>query len=268
LEFWQNPGRITGRLSSGQRRAEMYDYWRPAPHVSHRDMIDRLDQLAARTGDLRCWMCARVLDSGSWHLDHVRPLVALGRHDVRNLMPACWLCNLVKGDSWDDLWEPPLDDFMPLWERLKARPIEDVWDENPELARRALTVPRPVPVDEGIGEFAKADLVVRVLRNQPDSFRAMKFGAIYTAAPAAGGRIGGGELTREWLKLLGMSNLHGNPRVARQRFHDRRLPPHPQLVPTRVRERRGTWGVRGFRLRPPGIRSEDQELLAYGDHDE
>ena len=91
MEFWQDPGRITSRLNGGQRRADAYGYWIPAPHVSHLDMIDRLDALAARTGNLRCWMCARVLEEDAWHLDHVRPLAACGRHEVRNLIPSCWL---------------------------------------------------------------------------------------------------------------------------------------------------------------------------------
>ena len=73
-------------------------------------------------------------------------------------MPACWLCKLIKGDAWDDLWEPPLDDFKPLWEHLKTRPVEDVGEENPPLAMKALTAPRPVPVDDSIGKFAKAEL--------------------------------------------------------------------------------------------------------------
>jgi hypothetical protein len=238
-------------------------------------MIDKLDARAARTGQLRCWMCARPLHATAWHLDHVRPLAAAGRHHIDNLEPACVRCNLVKGDSWDELWAPPIDDFKPLWTRLRSRPAEDVWSENPELAKRALTVPRPVPVDPDIGEFAKSDLVVAILQSQPDPFRAMKLGAISSEAPTLGRRIGVGELDREWLKLLGMSRVHGNRPTRTRPFHDRRMPAHPLVIATRVRERDGAWGVRAFRLRPPPISVAVQidplsleRLARFVDHDE
>ena len=267
MEFWQDARNITNRLSGGEARADAYGIWRPPGHVNHRDMVDKLDHRARRTGDLRCWLCAAVLHPARWHLDHVQPLAAAGRHHIDNLEPACDTCNLVKGDRWSPLWCPPIDDFEPLWKRLQATPVEDVWRLDHNLAANALTAPRPVPVDPQIGLFAKSAVVIAVLEDQADPWRAMKLADIAAVASAGGARVGSGELPRDWLKTLGMTRTNGNGAASLRRWHDRRTPPHPNLVATRVRPTGGTWGPRGFRLRPPGGLPRPDSPIRWPDHD-
>jgi len=147
------PQKITNVLSEGERRCRAYGIVDPVGHISHIDMLDKIQKRADESGLLRCYICGTPIIDGAWHLDHVRPLVAGGRHELRNVEPAHARCNLVKSDK--DLYSPPLDDFIPLLVRLKTMPVEDLFKLDPELASRVLVVPRPVPVDAAIGGYDK-----------------------------------------------------------------------------------------------------------------
>lgn len=235
------------RLAGGQRRADRYAFWTPVGHVSAADMADKLRHRAAETGELRCYICGQpVDDTCGWHLDHVRPLAAGGRHCLSNLDVACATCNLVKSDL--DLYDPPLDQFVPLLHRLRAIPTADLWDLDPKLARAVAVQPRPVPIDPGIGGFPTLPAVWAVLVAQSDPYRAMKLADIAAQSRVQGAAATQGQLDRDWNKLMGMSGLGSNSRARRQVPHDRRLPSTVVLA-TRVRARPGQWGVRGMRIR-------------------
>lgn len=271
--------KISSVLSEGERRCRTYRIVNPVGHISHRDMLDKIRNRADESGVLRCYICGSPITDGSWHLDHVRPLVAGGNHELRNVEPAHARCNLIKSDK--DLYTPPLDDFVPLLDRLKAMPVEDLFKLDPELANRVLVAPRPVPIDPAIGGMTKVDDIVRILASQPDPYRSMTLTEIQARAQTMGIRLTTGELSsNHWLKVMDLGKFNSNDPSMR-RHNNKRTAPSSLVAAVRVRDRPGEWGVAGFRLRfstritlATDGQSDQQRLqferlpVAYPDHDE
>ena len=46
----------------------------------------------------KCYYCGDHLDYDNFHMDHVIPKAKGGRGVIENLVAACCLCNLTKGD--------------------------------------------------------------------------------------------------------------------------------------------------------------------------
>ena len=55
-----------------------------------------------------CFYCQRQHEPNALHVDHVIPIRQGGRHEVANIVLACWICNLEKGgrrpEQWHDRW--------------------------------------------------------------------------------------------------------------------------------------------------------------------
>lgn len=92
------PLKITGVLSGGRRRCEEYGIVRPPGHISHRDMLDKLECRADESGVLRCYICGHPVVDATWELDHVRPLAAGGDHVLWNVEATHKRCNRSKSD--------------------------------------------------------------------------------------------------------------------------------------------------------------------------
>ena len=88
--------------------------------------IDPLNRVTAAVIASRIMLfdgaCAYCGNSGSIHIDHVKPLARGGLHVPKNLVPACQRCNLSKNDSFLEDWYPRQQFFSAeRWETLDAR---------------------------------------------------------------------------------------------------------------------------------------------------
>ena len=236
------------RLIAGERREAQYGYWVPGGHVSGRDMLDKLKARAVDAAGLRCYLHGEPIISGDLHLDHVRPLAAAGHHLLWNLEPACARCNISKNDTVLP-WEPPLDNFQPLYKRLLAMPVEDLWNDADPNARRLVNSfirePRPVPIDPSGWRLKRDTDIVAALLDQRDPYQAMPLGQIAQKTSISAGALD----NHYWARLMGTSITRNNTNPLRRLPHNRRFPPHPLLVPTRDVPKPGAWGTKAFRLR-------------------
>ncbi len=230
---------LVPRLASGKRREAFYGFHVPSGHVNELDMHDKLKARANDAAGLRCYLCGKVIAGDNLHLDHVRPLVASGHHLLWNLEPSCSSCNLTKGDTLLP-FEPPLDDFEPLFERLSREPIEDLWVADEKLAAKVIVDPRPVPTDPDLARLRQWDKIVEALLAADDPYEGLPLREIAKRSGLSEGDLG----SNYWSRLMGIGREDRS-----RRPHDRRLRPHPVLVATRVERYRGRWGKRGFRLR-------------------
>lgn len=99
----------------------------------------------------RCWICAKIIESGELHYDHVKPIFEGGLDVLSNLAPAHAACNLVKGRRWLGV-----DRLEELKAQVRAR-VEELYhsdlvtsphqtDEEQDGLRR------PGPAGEVLGE--------------------------------------------------------------------------------------------------------------------
>lgn len=91
---------VRARVDQGAHRARV-EYGFPADHVTADGVevwVKLCERVEACGGEFRCYLCGSPLTwHGSWHLDHVIPLVLRGPHSSDNLEAACTGCNLTKG---------------------------------------------------------------------------------------------------------------------------------------------------------------------------
>jgi 5-methylcytosine-specific restriction endonuclease McrA len=255
---------VRHRLSGGEARCQRYNLV-PAEHVKAKVMVDKASQRSQQLAGVICYVCGGPISpTEKWHLDHVRPLVVGGRHCLDNLELVHRDCNLLKGAS--DVYSPPVGaDIVPLLTRLRAMQPEDLWGFDLHLARTVLIVPRPIGVDASIGQLKHARAVVEVLRNQSGGwpYAAMSLSELQQNIPAI---TSAGQLYNSfYYKLMGFSikgRAYGGPGAE---FHDKRLPPHPLLVPTRVGRGQGRWGVAGVRLRASASLEAIDRYVASGE---
>ncbi len=254
---------VRGRVDAGRSRARKDPYLFDDDHLTadgvevHQKLLERA---AVTDGVLRCYLCGdEITSAADWHLYHVIPLILRGPHATDNLEGACDVCNLRKGDLPLDRFLTPAEyeAFMaggglPPFEAMRKRPVAELWDRSPSIARRFARRPREVPFVTWIEWYDPRDSIpgfdlriANVLASRPTAARhtAMR---VQDLAPLLGLKSNTSLADNYWLRCMGMNNRPGMPTP----YFDTRLWPSPLVVPVRLGRRARDMG---FKLRGRGL---------------